>query len=222
MGRVMVAGGKPDMAAPVGGLLLSSVAEGSIVKLNENGSPVEFYVAKHNYEPDLNGNGRSLLVRKDLFDSRVWNSTASNIYGSSSIDSWLNSDYKSLFDNKTLSAIGTTKSYCAHGSTTVSALERSIFLLSHTEMGFSGQTVEGSSLPINERLRTAYFNGEKQKWWIRTHGNGYSDRAWVLTGDSGIAAILSIVTETYYSRPCFTIPETAYFDPVSMLFMGVS
>lgn len=32
------------------GIPLSSMPEGSIVKINENGSPVDFYVAKHNYE----------------------------------------------------------------------------------------------------------------------------------------------------------------------------
>ena len=39
------------------GTMLSDFEEGALVKLNENGSPVEFYVTKHDYEPDLNGAG---------------------------------------------------------------------------------------------------------------------------------------------------------------------
>ena len=45
---------------------LSEISEGEIIKLKENGSLVDFYVAKHNYESGLNGEGRTLLVRKDI------------------------------------------------------------------------------------------------------------------------------------------------------------
>lgn len=38
---------------------LSQYAEGAIIKINEGGKPAEFYVAKHNYESSLNGNGRT-------------------------------------------------------------------------------------------------------------------------------------------------------------------
>ena len=49
---------------------LSDMEEGALVKLKESGSPVEFYVAKHDYESELNGSGRTLLVRKDCYDNR--------------------------------------------------------------------------------------------------------------------------------------------------------
>ena len=88
---------------------LGQVAVGTLVKLNENGSPVEFYVAKHDYESGLNGAGRTLLVRKECYDNRVWNSVQVNTYASSTLDSWLNSDYKNLLDSDFLTVIGTTK-----------------------------------------------------------------------------------------------------------------
>lgn len=47
---------------------LGSKAEGSIIKLKENGVLVEFYIAKQNYESGLNGAGRVLVVRKDCYD----------------------------------------------------------------------------------------------------------------------------------------------------------
>ena len=75
---------------------LGSKAEGSIIKLKENGVLVEFYIAKQNYESGLNGAGRVLVVRKDCYDQRQWHSSNVNAYASSTIDAWLNSTYKNL------------------------------------------------------------------------------------------------------------------------------
>ena len=130
MGILRYAGGKPDMAAPVGGILLSSIAEGSIVKLNEGGSPVEFYVAKHDYESALNGSGRTLLVRKDCCEGgKVWDADSYNVYSSSDIDNWLNNTYKGLLDTNVLKVISTTKFYSAKGAqnTNVTSISRSVF-----------------------------------------------------------------------------------------------
>src|SRR5699024_368444 len=38
-------------ATPIAGTPLSQLAEGTLIKILENGSPVEFYLAKHSYEP---------------------------------------------------------------------------------------------------------------------------------------------------------------------------
>ena len=95
--------------APDNGTPLSELAEGSIIKINENGSPIEFYVAKHNYESSLNGTGRTLVVRKDCYDDRQWHSSNDNKYAYSAINSWLNSTYKNLLDADIREVIGTTK-----------------------------------------------------------------------------------------------------------------
>ncbi len=55
MGKVIMSGIVPELSKPVTTASLSTFAEGSIVKINESGSPVEFYVAKHDYESALNG-----------------------------------------------------------------------------------------------------------------------------------------------------------------------
>lgn len=73
---------------------LGNKAVGSIIQLKENGKLVSFYVAKHNYENSLNGMGRTLVVRKDCYDTRQWHSSNVNAYASSAIDSWLNGTYK--------------------------------------------------------------------------------------------------------------------------------
>lgn len=65
-GRTLIGGTGYDikLATP-----LAELPEGSIIKLNEDDAPVEFYIAEHNYESDLNGAGRTLLVRKDCYAS---------------------------------------------------------------------------------------------------------------------------------------------------------
>ena len=60
---------------------LGNKSTGSIIKLKENGTLVDFYVAKHDYESGLNGAGRTLVVRKDTYDDRVWDSGNVNAYG---------------------------------------------------------------------------------------------------------------------------------------------
>ena len=56
------------------GLSLSDLPEGSLAAIDESGSPVLFYLAKHDYESGLNGAGRTMFVRKDCYDERKWNS----------------------------------------------------------------------------------------------------------------------------------------------------
>ena len=224
MGRVMVAGGKPDMTAPVAGILLSSIAEGSIVKLNENGSPVEFYVAKHDYESSLNGTGRTLLVRKDCYDQRKWHSSKVNAYATSDIDAWMNGDYKSLLDADVQTAIDTTTFYYTpgNGNTTVTRLERSIFLLSATELdrSLNGFNVEGTALEISAKLQIAYMNGSAVGQWTRSPYTDGTVAVGYVSNGGGVGS--NYCTDTSCSRPAFTLPNTAVFDEETLLFKGVA
>ena len=103
---------------------LGNKSVGSIVKLKENGVLVDFYVAKHDYENGLNGSGRTLVVRKDCYDTRQWHTSNVNAYATSAIDTWLNSTYKNLLDADIRGVIGTTKiKYTpGNGNTTVGVL----------------------------------------------------------------------------------------------------
>ena len=222
MGRCIVAGGNPDMAAPVAGILLSSIAEGSIVKLNENGSPVEFYVAKHDYESSLNGAGRTLVVRKDCYDTRVWHSSNVNAWASCTLRSWLNGDYLNLLDEDIRGVIGATKYYYTPGNGTTSVTTRSdaVFQLSVTELGKTASyaNAEGTALPIASTLRIAYRNGSKVIQWTRSPNSDVTNYAYFLNtnGDVGYVSCAS----TFESRPCFTLPSGACFDEETMLFNG--
>lgn len=191
---------------------LGNKSVGSIVKLKENGVLVDFYVAKHDYENGLNGSGRTLVVRKDCYDTRQWHTSNVNVYATSAIDTWLNSTYKNLLDADIRGVIGTTKiKYTpGNGNTTVGTLERAIFLLSVTELGRSASyaNTEGTALSIASSLQIAYLNGSAVVQWTRSPGT-YSDvtyYAFYLNTDGNVGD--SLCYSTNGSRPAFTLPST--------------
>lgn len=212
-GRTLVGGTGYDIAFGAAEKALSSITPGNIVKLNESGSPVEFYVATHNYEKALNGN-RTLLVRKNCTALAAWNSSANNAYANSTIITQLNGTYKNKLDSGIRSAIGTTYFYyTADGYTSgTSGLSRSVFLLSATELGGTDATLntEGSRLPIYSMLQVAYRNGNAVPQWTRSPvvGSGSNVYRFWSTGVLGNAA----ATSQFGIRPCFTLPGTTLVD----------
>lgn len=189
---------------------LGNKSVGSIVKLKENGVLVDFYVAKHDYENGLNGSGRTLVVRKDCYDTRQWHTSNVNAYATSAIDTWLNSTYKNLLDADIRGVIGTTKiKYTpGNGSTTVGTLERAIFLLSVTELGRSASyaNTEGTALSIASSLQIAYLNGSAVVQWTRSPYTDDTYNADVLNTDGSVS--YNYCNNTYGSRPAFTLPST--------------
>lgn len=191
---------------------LGSVAVGSIVKLNEGGSPVEFYVAKHDYESGLNGVGRTLVVRKDCYDDRVWDSGNVNAYASSDLDSWFNSTYKNMLDADIRSLIGTTKIRYTpgNGNWTVGTLERAVFLLSAYELGKSESwfNKEGTTLPNATNYQIAKLNGSTVVQWTRSPVT-YNTLSAVFLNTNG-SVDNGHCTSTHGSRPAFTLPSNLY------------
>ena len=183
---------------------------GSIVKLKENGVLVDFYVAKHDYENGLNGSGRTLVVRKDCYDTRQWHTSNVNAYATSVIDTWLNSTYKNLLDADIRGVIGTTKiKYTpGNGNTTVGTLERAIFLLSVTELGKTASyaNTEGTALSIASSLQIAYLNGSAVVQWTRSPYTGSTLSACFLITSGSVGDYYCY--STYGSRPAFTLPST--------------
>ena len=188
---------------------LANKAVGSIIKLKESGTLVEFYVAKHDYENGLNGNGRTLIVRKDCYDMRVF-SNSNNAYANSSLDSWLCNTYLKLLDADIQAAIGTTKFYYTpgNGNTTVTTLQRAVFQLSLTELGKTASyaNTEGSALPIASTLQIAYRNGSAVAQWTRTPYTYYTYSVRCLLTNGNVYS--NYYDNSYGSRPAFTLPST--------------
>lgn len=188
---------------------LGNKSVGSIVKLKENGVLVDFYVAKHDYENGLNGSGRTLVVRKDCYDTRQWHTSNVNAYATSAIDTWLNSTYKNLLDADIRGVIGTTKiKYTpGNGNTTVGTLERAIFLLSVTELGRSASyaNTEGTALSIASSLQIAYLNGSAVVQWTRSPYTNSTSNACCLYTNGDVN--YDHCNNTLGSRPAFTLPS---------------
>lgn len=219
----MVIGSKRGKV-PSSGKQLSDYAEGDIVLLNESGSPVEFYVACHDYESGLNGAGRTLLVRKDLCEKMGFGS--STAYASNTLDTWLNGTYKTRLDAAVQSALGKTTFYYTNNSDddTVVTLSRAVFTPSATEYISEADpfwfNTEGSTLPIASTLLIAYLNGVASEYWTRSCCAGGGSWANFMQADGTLSAGGSALG--FCARPCFTLPSTAKFDEETLLFEGVA
>lgn len=208
-GKALVAGTK--MSIPLSsGILLADTTPGEILMLNESGSLVPFYIAKHDYESGLNGAGRTLLVRKDCYDMHKWAEYTSNAYASSEIDRWLNSTYKKMLNADVRAAIGTIKIKYTPGNKNnkVGTLERDIFLLSVTELGKTAKyaNTEGTALGIASVLQIAYMNGSAVIQWTRSPKTDTVDSTCYLRKNGEVGSYLS--GYEYGSRPAFTLPGT--------------
>ena len=208
---------------PVAGIRLDSLSENTLIKIKESALSVLFRYSKKDYESDLNGSGKCLMVRNTGHSIMQWNDTDTVEYSTSTIDAWLNSTYKNLFSAKVRSLMGSTKFEYTTGSYTSSTLSRSVFLLSMYELGYDPNgpvnrndfMVEGERLPNYSILQNFTVDGDNSnnRQWTRSRfrRNDYSigfyygvnDFLWTEPTRSGFAA----------ARPCFTLPGSALVNP---------
>ena len=186
---------------------LGSKAEGSFIKLNENENLANYYVAKQNYESGLNGAGRVLVVRRDCYVVGAWgiDNDDREDYERSVVDAYLNGTYKNMLDADIRTAMGTTKIYVTRG-TSVVAIERSAFLLSGTELGFSYQNMnaEGTKLPTAQTLRNSTLSDIQ---WTRSP-TVRDERVFVVQNGNEIFPYRC--ESIYRYRPAFTLPATLH------------
>lgn len=198
---------------PVSGLRLGDMPLETLISVNEGGSPALFIVAKHDYEPELNGKGRVLFVRKNSPEDRRWNSKNISTYANSEIDAYLNGDYKNNLDAEIKTAIGTTKFKYSPGNRddTVGDLERSVFLLSLTEVGENETTAnaEGSKIPISVSSVLQY--GTTGGIWTRSPQTGESGYVWRISRSVGNSRSPALSRWDYW--PCFTLSADTLLDP---------
>lgn len=189
--------------------LLSEKALGSIVKLKENGVAQEFYVAKHGYP--TSGNGRTLLVRRYIYDTRQWHTSSVNAYASCALDSWFNNTYYNLLDADIKAQIAAVAiPYTpGNGNNSVTTLSRKVFALSVTELGRTASyaNVEGSALPIASTLQIAYnSSGSAVVQWTRSPNTNNTYSAYCLNAYGDVDG--HYCTSTIGARPAFTLPSS--------------
>lgn len=187
---------------------LGQVAVESIVKIKENGSPVNFYVAKHDYESEWNGSGRTLLVRTaDCSDALEFNASGrdGNDFRTSAILSWLNNTYKSRLDPKIQSFIKSTKYHQLvlydddAGTFDTVQFQSAIFLVSSEEVNKRND----NKLPIaNKLLSRSGISWTRSPTTNSTYASAMSDGK----------TIRKTVSDDCAASPCFTLPATLFVD----------
>lgn len=192
---------------------LAQIAEGAFVKLYENGTLVEFYVACHNYEHTLNGLGRTLLVRKTSIGDRAWSADADNHYDGCSIDVYLNSVWFNLLSDYVKNMIPSTRIYYvpAYNSSEVGTLERKVFLGSEKEYCDTHRygLAVGTLLPTYKTISAGI--PAKETFWTRCPSN---ENRWyaVYVGRSATASVASAGTQNssyqFGIQPFLTLPAT--------------
>lgn len=190
---------------------LAKLAPGSTLKILENNVPTQFLVLQHGY-PDAD-NGKTLLLRKNAYNKREWSSSGLNEYEKSSINTFLNNEYLLLLDEKVRSqvpAISLPYILRGNGEYTPSFLDCKVFLLSYTEVGFTGSPyakTEGAAIAYfnsNDR-RIAYFENTAVDWWLRSPMTQYNNRVWFVDATSTQNST-GVNDANRYCRPAFCLP----------------
>ena len=196
---------------------LSTKAVGSIVKIKVNGAAKDFIIVHQGlpssaYDASCNG---VWVVMKDIYTTMKWDGS-NNDYLNSDMTAYLNGTFISLIDADIRNAIKQVKiPYTNYSNNNVmsgsNGLSCKVFLLSGTEVGFSGvsyMNTEGAKLSYFDSAskRIAYNGSSAAEWWLRsprTNGGFYvwlvgsdgSDGHWNCNGADGV-------------RPAFILPST--------------
>lgn len=242
MGRVMMSGIVPTLKAPVTGVMASSLAVGSTVKLMEGGTAVEYLVVNQGipsnsslYDASCDG---TWLLRKDIHSNRQWHTSDVNKYETSAINTWLNGDFFSSLGSVERATVKQVKiPYLAGGGSGgtdqsgANGLSCKVFLLSGPEVGLAGVSYmpnDGAKLSYFEsgtgtsanNKRSANLNGSAAIWWLRSPTTGGTGRVWlVLPGGS---FDFTNASSSYGIRPALVLPKTALFDENTMILKGVA
>lgn len=244
MGHVTVVGGC-RAKAPSTGILASSLAVGTTVKLMEGGTAVEYLVVNQGipgnsnlYDASCDG---TWLLRKDIHNiTRAWDIADVNKYEISDINTWLNGGYFSSLGTVEQATIKQVKiPYRKDGGSGGSdqsganGLLCKIFLLGGYEVGLTTSDrrylpVDGAKLSYFEsgentsadNKRTAYLNGLATSWWFRSPYRKDTNSAWGATDIGSCNSTIASIEDGI--RPALVLPSNALFDETTMLLKGVA
>lgn len=204
-------------ATPKAGTSLGDLAEGTVITINVSGAPIEFFLAKLDYEPTLNGTGRELILQKNGYDKTAWQQRGNPpSWANSEILAWLNSTFKARLSNFVQSMAGSTKYDISMYYNQTDTFESSIFTVSLWEIGLQEDETINIGTPFNTRgiVRPCTYEGNYVPYWTRDvnqgtiYGAGLADTL----GSASYSGNYSPYTNQNIVRPCFTLPSTALVD----------
>lgn len=196
---------------------LSTKAVGSIVKIKVNGAAKDFIIVHQGlpssaYDASCNG---VWVVMKDIYTTMKWDGS-NNDYLNSDMTAYLNGTFISLIDADIRNAIKQVKiPYTNYSNNNVmsgsNGLSCKVFLLSGTEVGFSGvsyMNTEGAKLSYFDSAskRVAYNGSSAAAWWLRSPNTIYSYLVWYVLSDG--SNDYWDYYNTYGVRPAFVLPST--------------
>lgn len=211
---------------------IGKLAVGSSVYLNVGGVRKEFLVVHQGlpsslYDASCDG---TWLLMKDCYENRQWNSSESNVYETSTVNTYLNGPFLSLFDSNIQGIIKQVKiPYRKNGGpggtdqSGANGLSVKIFPLSGYEIGWTTDIdpylpVDGVKLAYFEsgtstsaqNKRIAYLNGSAVDWWLRSM-NGYSATSvWFVDSSGGFGT--RGVSTSLGIHPALILPSTTLVD----------
>ena len=237
----------PLLTAPTTGIQAGTLTVGSVVKLMEGGTAVEYLVVNQGipsnsdlYDASCNG---TWLLRKDIHSNRKWNTSDVNIYETSAINTWLNGEFFNTLGSVEQVTIKQVKiPYRKDGGSGgtdqggANGLSTKIFLLSGYEVGWAtgynqyfpqdGKKLSyfelGTDVSANKK-RIAYLNGSAAGWWLRSPYTKNTHAVWCVNS-LGSNTYSTAYTEvyTYGIRPALILPSTAKFDETTLQLKGVA
>lgn len=197
---------------PIGGL-----AVGSIVKIKVNGAAKDFIIVHQGlpssaYDASCNG---VWVVMKGIYTTSTFGNN--NSYKGSGIHTYLNGTFYNLIDFKIRVAIKQVKIPYTNSSIQSGAngLSTKVFLLSGTEVGFSGvsyMNTEGAKLSYFDSAskRVAYNGSRAAVWWLRSPGTNSSLGVWSVKSDGSNDRWNC--NYTHGVRPALILPSTTLVD----------
>lgn len=185
---------------------LSTKAVGSIVKIKVNGTAKDFIIVHQGlpgdvYDASCNG---TWVLMKDIYTTMSFGTTISNAYANSKFPAYLNGTFYNLIDSEIRDTIKQVK--------LSSSLSTKVFLLSGTEVGFSGvdnMNTEGARLDYFDSAskRIAYNGSSAAAWWLRSPRYASSKEVWNVTS-KGEASCYWLGEDALGIRPAFVLPST--------------
>lgn len=219
-------------ATPKASTPASELAVGTLIKILENGSPVEYMIVNQGlpssmYDASCDG---CWVLRKDIAENRAWGSS-SNDYKKSDIQAYLNGSWLSRYSAGVLSQIKQVKIPYQNGTGSggsvasgANGLSCKIFLLSGYELGWT--TSDDSRFPRDgaklsyfdsgtgstaNNKRIANYNGSATRWWLRSPSTAYTNDVWAVRSDGACYGYWSY-SQDYGVRPALILPSTITVD----------
>ena len=196
---------------------LGTKAVGSIVKIKVNGAAKDFIIVHQGlpssaYDASCNG---VWVVMKDIYTTMKWDGS-NNDYLNSDMTAYLNGTFISLIDADIRNAIKQVKiPYTNYSNNNVmsgsNGLSCKVFLLSGTEVGFSGvsyMNTEGAKLSYFDSAskRVAYNGSSAAIWRLRSPRTSNYYSVWGVSHDGSSYDYWCL--NSYGVRPAFVLPST--------------